>query len=62
MDSLFGKAQDALDKFMENPENVDKAKQKAEEFLAPRIGEDSAKEAVDAGASALENLTHKPQE
>jgi hypothetical protein len=59
LDSLMDKAQDALGKFMDDPEKVDKAKTKAEDVLAKRVGQEQATEIVNKAEDILDRLAHR---
>ena len=58
MDNLFNKAEDALGKFLDDPEKVAKAKEKSEDMLAKRMDRGSAEEVVDKIEEALRAATH----
>jgi len=53
-EKLAGKAESAAEKFMENPQDVDKAKAKAEGMLEKYMDPEQAHEVVDETASLIE--------
>ena len=60
MDKATHKAQDALGKFMDDPEKVAKAKSKAEGMLSKYVGDDQANEVVNELEGLLGTLAHHP--
>ncbi len=58
LESMMDKAQDALGKFMDDPEKVDKAKTKAEDVLAKRVGQEQATEIVNKAEDILDRFAH----
>lgn len=59
LDSLRGKAEHALDKFMDDPEKVEKAREKAEGFLGKHMDPAQAHKLVNQGESALEKFSDR---
>lgn len=58
LESMMDKAQEALGKFMDDPEKVDKAKTKAEDVLAKRVGQEQATEIVNKAEDILDRFAH----
>ena len=54
MDSLLGKAEKALDNFLDDPEKVDKAKGKAKDALSKRMDPATTDQVVDKAEELLE--------
>lgn len=59
LNSLFGKAEDALDNFMSDQEKVDKAKSKAKDLLSKHMDPNQADQVVNKVDDALEKFTHR---
>ena len=55
LEGLLGKAEDAAGKFISNPEDVDKAKAKAESVLERYLPPDEAQGVVDETARLMED-------
>jgi hypothetical protein len=55
---LFGKAEDALGKFMDDPEKVGKAKGKAEGLLGKYMDQDQASKVTDVAEQMLGKVAH----
>jgi hypothetical protein len=62
MENWMKKAEDALDNFLDDPEKVDKAKQKAEDLLAKRMDRDQADQVVNKVEDALESWHQRRDE
>lgn len=61
MDDLVGKAQEALGHFLEDPQKVEKAKDKAEDLLSRRMSHDEADQVVDTAEGLVERFArHEP--
>lgn len=61
-DSLLGKGEEALDKFMEDPEKVAKAKQKAEGLLGKHMDQEQADKVTNAAEDALKKFTTRQEQ
>ncbi|GAC1472292.1 MAG: hypothetical protein PVSMB7_24790 [Chloroflexota bacterium] len=61
VDKATEKAQDALGKFMDDPEKVEKAKTKAEGFLGKYMAHDDASKAVNELEGMLGTFAHQPE-
>ena len=58
-DSLLGKAEEALDTFMDDPEKVAKAKQKAEGLLGQHMSQEQADKLTNAAEDALRKFADR---
>lgn len=62
MENWMNKAEDALDNFLDDPEKVDKAKQKAEDLLAKRMDPEQADGIVNKAGDLLEGWHQRRHE
>ncbi|GAC1472373.1 MAG: hypothetical protein PVSMB7_24960 [Chloroflexota bacterium] len=58
-DSILGKGEKALDKFMDDPEKVAKAKAKAEDLLAKHMDREQADKITNSAEEMLKNVTKR---
>lgn len=58
-DSLLGKGEEALDKFMDDPEKVAKAKQKAEGILGQHMDQEQADKVTDSAEGFLKKFADR---
>lgn len=58
-DSILGKGEEALDKFMDDPEKVAKAKQKAEDLLGKHMDQEQADKVTNQAEGALRKFTDR---
>ncbi|MBV9281845.1 MAG: hypothetical protein JOZ41_17340 [Chloroflexi bacterium] len=62
LDEMMGKAQDALGKFLDDQEKVDRTKAKAEDILARKLGHEQASQLVDKAEDLLERFARHPDD
>ncbi|MGI8825908.1 MAG: hypothetical protein ACR2JC_09725 [Chloroflexota bacterium] len=60
-DSLLGKGEEALDKFMDDPEKVAKAKRKAESFLGEHMDQEQADKVTSTAEDVLRKIAERKE-
>jgi hypothetical protein len=61
-DSLLGKGEEALDQFMDDPEKVAKAKQKAEGLLEKHMDQEQAHKVTNSAEDVLRKLADRNEQ
>lgn len=61
-DSLLGKGEEALDKFMDDPEKVAKAKQKAEGLLGKHMDQEQADKVTNTAEDMLKKFADRNEQ